>query len=112
MSRIAAALAVAGVLLLSGAAQAQRVPSRKAEGMRNPGVRGDITVPYLNNGYTTLGVYNGVAPLVYGGPGLGNQDDAQVRPVFNLIYYGSRQDYNSSNPGAFPRPANNLRPGR
>lgn len=104
--------ALAAVLLAAGAAAAERVPSTKAATTRHPGARGDITVPYLTNGGTTLGVYHGVEPLVYGKPALGNRDDAQVRPVFNLIFYGSRQNYNSSNPGAFPRPANILRPGR
>lgn len=105
-------LAALAALLFAGLARAERVPSRKTVMPPSNGARPDITVPYLTNGYTTLGVYNGVSPLIYGKPGLGNYDTAQARPVFNLIYYGSRQFYNSSNPGAFPRPLNNLRPGR
>jgi len=112
MRRFTSFFTLAALLLFAGLARADRVPSSKTVLPRNPGARGDITVPYLTNGYTTLGVWQGVAPLIYGKPGLGNVDDAQSRPVFNLIYYGSRQNYNSSNPGAFPRPGNNLRPGR
>jgi hypothetical protein len=112
MLRSTSFAALAALLLLAGFARAERVPSRKTVLPPSSGARTDITVPYLTNGNTTLGVWNGVAPLIYGKPGLGNVDDAQSRPVFNLIYYGSRQNYNSSNPGAFPRPGNNLRPGR
>jgi hypothetical protein len=112
MLRSTAPFALAALLLIAGLARAERVPSRKTVYPGSSGARQDITVPYLTNGYSTLGVWNGVEPFIYSKPGLGNVDDAQVRPVFNLIYYGSRQNYNSSNPGAFPRPGNNLRPGR
>src|SRR5436305_1549430 len=105
-------LALAALLALAGTASADRVPSRKSEGLRAPGVRGDVTVPYLTNGRSTLGVYDGVSPRIYAGPSVNDPRNSGVLPVFNLIYYGSRQSFNTANPGAEPRKANQLRPGK
>ena len=99
-------------MAVAGAAEAGRVPSRKAEGQRDPGVRGDITVPYTTNGYTALGVYQGVGPAIYAAPTVSDTKNAGVLPVFNLIYYGSSTGVSSYNPGAEPRPANKLRPNK
>ena len=108
MNRIVVTLLV--LAAFAGAAQAGRVPSQKAEGQRAPGARGDITVPYETNGYSTLGVYQGVGPIIYANPTVSDRRNEGVLPVFNLIYYGSRQSVSSTNPGAEPRKANVLRP--
>ena len=38
--------------------------------------------------------------------------NAGVFPVYNLIYYGSKQSFDRTNVGAMPRLPNSLRPGR
>src|SRR5262249_6246469 len=103
-------LALVVLVALAGSAEANRVPSQKAEGQRNPGARGDITVPYLTNGYSTLGVATGVGPIIYANPTVDDPKNAGILPVFNLIYYGSSQSVSATNPGAMPRKANRLRP--
>jgi hypothetical protein len=104
--------ALIALIALAGSAEAGRVPSQKAEGQRTPGARGDITVPYLTNGYSALGVSQGVSPLIYASPTVSDTRNAGVLPVFNLIYYGSKQGVSGLNPGAEPRKANQLRPGK
>ena len=98
-------------LLLATAARADRVPSSKAYYPTFPGVRPQITVPYVTNGNSTLGVYQGVAPRIYNSP---NVADSQVtgtgKPVFNLIFHGSTQGFGDASNGAQPRPGNDLRP--
>jgi hypothetical protein len=108
-----AALLALGLLLGSaGAANADRVRSTRVITYPSTGARHDITVPYTTNGFSTLGVFNGVGPLIVSQPGLGVLNDAQVRPVYNLPFYGGRQSYNSGFFGAVERRPNSLRPGR
>jgi hypothetical protein len=102
--------ALVALILLAGSAEASRVPSRKADGQRTPGARGDITIPYLTNGTSTLGVYNGVGPIIYATPTVNDPRNKGILPVYNLIYYGSKQSVSGSNPGAMPRRPNQLRP--
>jgi len=83
---------------------ADRVPSQKTVLPRDPGVRGDITVPYLNNGFTTLGVYQGVAPLVYASPTVYDRKNPQIRPVFNLPFYGATRSFGDISDGAVSKP--------
>ena len=66
--RVTGLLVLGLMLLTTGPVRADRVPSHKTVIPRDPGVRGDITVPYTTNGYTTLGVYQGVAPRIYATP--------------------------------------------
>jgi hypothetical protein len=111
--RWAAGLLVLGLLLTAnGVARADRVPSQKAVLPPSPGSRIDITVPYTTNGYSTLGVYNGVAPRIYASPIVVDPVNPQTKPVFNLIFYGSVQSFGDRSNGATPRPPNSLRPGR
>jgi hypothetical protein len=105
-------LALVVLVALAGSAEANRVPSRKSEGQRSPGARGDVTVPYLTNGRSTLGVATGVSPIIYANPTVSDVKNADVLPVFNLIYYGSSQAISATNPGAEPRKANRLRPNK
>jgi hypothetical protein len=108
--RKAAGLLLLGLWLLAvGQARAERVPSTKTVILPNPGARGDLTVPYTTNGRTTLGVYNGVGPYIYGSPVLPDPANPQGRPVFNLPFYGGGQAFGTLSNGAVPRPPNNLR---
>ena len=105
-------LSISCLLVLAASTQAARVPSSKADRTNNFGARPDITVPYLTNGTTTLGVAPGVSPIISPSPGLGGEKGDTERPVFNLIFYGS---WKSSSPDfifATKRPANSLRPYR
>ena len=103
--RWAAGPLVLGLLALTAAAaQADRVPSHKTVIPRDPGVRGDITVPYLTNGNSALGVYQGVAPRIYASPVLDDPAAPQARPVFNLIFYGASQGFGDKSEGAVSRP--------
>ena len=86
-------------MLTTSAVRADRVPSHKTVIPRDPGVRGDITVPYTTNGYTTLGVYQGVAPRIYATPIVEDLKQPQTRPVFNLIFYGATQSFGDGNEG-------------
>lgn len=96
--------------VLTSSASADRVPSRKTQIVPDPGARVDIFVPFLTNGRSTLGVSQGVAPIIVNQPGLGAANDNQLRPVYNLIYYGASKSPNSSFMGAMPREPNQLRP--
>jgi hypothetical protein len=109
MSRRIGGLALAVMLLGGAAAHADRVPSSKAVMPASPGARGDITVPYLTTGRTTLGAYS-VAPKIFATPNVQDTRNPAVKPVFNLIFYGSAQSFGDGNNGATQRPPNMLRP--
>jgi hypothetical protein len=91
-------------LLTANAVRADRVPSEKAVMPRDPGVRGDITVPYLTNGFNTLGVYQGVAPRVYSSPTVYDPRNPNIRPVFNLPFYGATHSFGGISDGAVSKP--------
>ena len=97
-------------LVLATAARADRVPSSKAYYPTDPGSRPQITVPYTTNGGSALGVYQGVAPSIYKSPSLNDPTAPGVKPVFNLIFYGSSQGYGGASNGAAQRPPNELKP--
>jgi hypothetical protein len=97
-------LAAALVVLTAGTANADRVPSTKTVIPRQPGARGDITVPYTTNGFTTLGVYQGVSPRIIVSPNVEDRENPQSKPVFNLPFWGAVQSFGSLNNGATPRP--------
>ena len=102
--RWAAGPLVLGLLVLTaGVLRAERVPSQKTVVPRDPGTRGDITVPYLTNGYSALGVYQGVAPRIYASPILDDPKAPQARPVYNLIFYGATQAFGDESQGAVSR---------
>jgi hypothetical protein len=92
------------MLLTAGAAWADRVPSQKTVVPRDPGTRGDITVPYLTNGYTALGVWQGVAPRVYATPITNDPTNPNARPVYNLQFYGATEAFGDRTEGAVSRP--------
>ncbi len=97
-------LAAALVALAANTANADRVPSTKTVLPKQPGARGDITVPYTTNGTTTLGVYQGVSPKIYVAPIVEDPRDPQSKPVFNLPFWGAVQSFGDRNNGATPRP--------
>src|SRR5262245_20686244 len=92
-------IALAALLLLADAALA-RTPGRRTQLYDDPGARGDITVPYLTNGFSAFGVANGVGPAIYKDPML--SQPPQMRPVFNLPFYGGRLDPSGQIIGAAP----------
>jgi hypothetical protein len=102
-------LALGLVLLTAGTAAADRVVSQKAVSIRSPGVRGDITVPYTTNGFSTLGVWQRVSPYIYSAPEVYesysvNQPAAYAGPVYNPYYYSTLQGYQSRWTGEFYSP--------
>ena len=106
-------LTALGLLIaLTATADAGRVPSSKADRTNNYGAPGDITVPYLTNGRSTLGVSQGVSAVIAPSPGLGGLHGDVQRPVFNLIFYGSQKSPGADFNFATQRPPNQLRPGR
>jgi hypothetical protein len=100
MKTIASMLAV---LLLATAAWADRTPTARLNGTRDPGVRGDITVPYLTTGYTAFGAYY-VAPRVYSAPTMDDLRNPGARPAYNLPFYGARMGYGDFMNGYVPKP--------
>ena len=92
-----------GLLLPAGVVRADRTPGTKTVQPPSTGARTDITVPYLTNGYTALGVANGVAPRIYASPTVDDPRYPQVKPVYNIIFYGSVQSFGDASNGAQPR---------
>ncbi len=113
MNRAIGCLALGALTVLAGVGRAQRVPSTKTVLPPSTGARVDVTVPYLTNGRSTLGVANGVAPLIVGKPSLYPGDpNTTGRPTYNLPFYGAVQSFNSAFFGAVQRNPNQLAPGR
>ena len=100
------------LLALAASADAARVASSKADRNSNSGAKPDITVPYLTNGTSTLGVTQGVSAIIIASPGLGGAKGDMQRPVFNLIFYGSQKSSSPDFSHATQRPPNSLRPNR
>jgi hypothetical protein len=99
-----AGLLVLGLsLLTAGAARAERVPSQKTVVPRDPGVRGDITVPYLTDGTSNLITNGYVAPRVYSSPIVDDPRNPGARPVYNLPFWGGVQSFGDKSNGAVPR---------
>ncbi len=106
----AAALVVAG-LLAAAPARAERTPGTKTTIVPSTGARPDITVPYLTTGRSTL-MQGYVQPRIYNSPIVDDPRNPGTRPVFNLIFYGSRMSFGDQENGAVSRPGNQLRPPR
>lgn len=101
----AAGLLLVGLTLLPAPALAERVPSGKVQEQPAVGTRYDISIPYTTNGRGNLGVYQGVAPRIYGSPIINDTQNPQARPVFNLPFYGGVQSFGGLSNGAVPRAA-------
>lgn len=101
---------LAALVALAAAASADaRVPSSKVVTLPATGVRPDITVPYLTNGRSTLGVANGVSPKVVASPILDAGGAPLFQNVYNLPFYGSRLGPGTIGEAATPRVPNDLR---
>jgi hypothetical protein len=109
--RWALGLLALGLLLPVGSARADRTPGTKTVQQPSTGSRIDITVPYLTTGRSTL-MSGQVAPRIYASPIVTDPQAPGVKPVFNLIFYGSQMSYGDQSNGATPRPPNELRPGK
>jgi hypothetical protein len=107
----AAAILVVAGLLAAVPARAERTPGTKTAIVPNPGARTDITVPYLTTGRSTL-MQGYVQPRMYGSPIVDDPKNPGVKPVLNLIFYGSKMSFGDQENGATPRPGNQLRPPR
>jgi hypothetical protein len=111
LSRWTWGLGLAVLLLMGESVCADRVPSSKTVLPASTGTRVDITVPYLTNGRSNLGAYY-VAPRIYASPDVQDKRNPAVKPVFNLIFYGSGMSFGDQNNGATQRQPNMLRPPR
>ncbi len=99
-------------LALAASLAEARVPSTKTVIQPSSGARADITVPYLTNGRSTLGVANGVGPIIYSYPNINGQGTPGPLPVYNLPFYGSRLMPSSGVIAAGPVQPNILKRGR
>jgi hypothetical protein len=102
MSRLFSFLAMATLILLVGSASAERVPSSKALSPQPINPSHNVFVPYTTNGFSTLGVYQGVSPYIYSRPSLNDRTNHGVMGVYNLPFYGAKLSSNSNNNGATP----------
>jgi hypothetical protein len=55
-------------------------------------------------------VYQGVAPKVYASENVAIPGPTQIKPVFNLPFYGAVMSFGTANQGATARPPVYLRP--
>ena len=99
---ISAAFVVVILLVEAGATRAARTPSLRTASPRSSGARSDITVPYLTTGRTTF-MATSVAPRIYSSPIVDDPGYPQMKPVYNLIYYGSKQAFGGRSNGATDR---------
>src|SRR5262245_59055235 len=96
-------IAAVAALVLVGAAWADRVPSSKAPNARQPGGKEDVRVPYTTNGYSNLGVAQGVAPKIIKDPEIDNMQFPGVIPTYNLPFWGGIQGFSDRSNGVAPR---------
>lgn len=96
------AVVLGALLLVSGAARAERVAMTRTSGQRTQGARPDITVPYLTSGRQAFGAYS-VAPRIYSSPNVDDPRSPQTKPVYNLQFYGSEQRFGDKSNGAGSR---------
>ena len=105
--RLVLGMLALGVFVMPAAAD--RTPSVRTVGQRSPGMRVDITVPYLTNG---TNAFRGSPwmPRIYSSQEVDITTSMRGNQVFNLIFYGSRQSFGDKSNGAIVRPGNRLRP--
>jgi hypothetical protein len=96
-------LAVIGLLLATADfCQAGRTPTVRTPGTRSTWPKSDIRVPYLTTGSSAfMSTY--VAPRIYASPIVDAPHYPEAKPVFNLIFYGSREAFGDRSNGATPR---------
>lgn len=92
------------ILAAASWARADRVPTSRTITPKSTGARRDISVPYTTNGRSNFGVYQGVAPKIYGSPIVDDTTYPQSKPVYNLPFWGAEQAFGSKSNGATPKP--------
>jgi hypothetical protein len=105
-----AGLLAVGMFLVGGDAFAGRTPSVRTEGQRNPGVRGDQSVPYLTTGNSAFMTTTYVAPKVMESPQLSDPRLPAVQPTYNLQFWGGVEGIGDNFNGAVPRMSNHTFP--
>jgi hypothetical protein len=94
---------VAGMLFLgNGVARAERTPTARTSGQYSTGARRDHSVPYLTTGSSAF-MGNSVGPRIYASPTVDDPTKPQVKPVYNLIFYGAVQSFGDASNGAQSR---------
>ncbi len=103
--RWAPGLSALALVLTASTARADRLPSSRVPSPPPAtGTRPDIFVPYTTNGYSTLGVAQGVAPKIYASPIVDDPKNPGAKPVYNLPFWGGVQSFGDRSNGAAPRP--------
>ena len=97
-------LALFILTILASDVFAERTPMRRVGRVRARGARPSIFVPYVTNGRSAFGVWQGVSPRVYSAPVVRDRQNPGLRPVFNLPFYGSRMSFSGRSNGAVPVP--------
>ena len=92
-------LAVAVVAAQICMAQAGRTPTVRTFGFHSSGARTDITVPYVTTGKSAF-MSGSVSPLILSSPIVDDPNNPQVKPVYNLIFYGAKQSFGDRFNGA------------
>src|SRR5258707_10636901 len=88
-----AGLLVLGIVVaFAGTASAERTKSTRTNGQKSTGARDDITVPYLNNDKNAFRAYS-VATKITSSPIVDDPKNPQVKPVYNIIFYGAIQSF-------------------
>jgi hypothetical protein len=90
------------LLLVSGAARAERVPMTRTPGQRTQGAGPSPVVPYLTTGRQAFGAYS-VRPRIYSSPTVDDPSNPQAKPVYNLQFYGAEQRFGDKSNGAGSR---------
>jgi len=97
-------LALLAILVLPGvgSAQGSKVLTTRTAGWRSTGSRGDITVPYLTTGTTAFIRGNYVGVRIYSATMVDDLYLADVRPVYNLPFWGGMQAFSTRANGVMP----------
>jgi hypothetical protein len=100
----ATTLAVLALGILSAApVRAERTSGTRMPTVLNNGARGDITVPYMITGRSTMMVNGYSAPNYYATPIVDDTRNPGVRPVYNVYsFYGATKTHGATE-GASPR---------
>lgn len=93
-------LAITVMVFAVSAANAGRVPSTKTYVPNVSSAHHDIFVPYTTNGYSTLGVWQGVSPRIYSSPDVEDMKYPDTRRVYNLPFWGGVQSFGGKSEGA------------
>jgi hypothetical protein len=90
------------VLMRPATARADRVLATRTPGLRNPGARTDITVPYLTTGYTAFMPGRFVGVRIYSSEMVDDPWVPGQPPVYNLPFYGGIMAFGTRSNGAMP----------